>query len=141
MRHQDLRVLLERGRDHHHRDVVLDVVEGAEHAAAHVEVDRAGGEQLAVVDLRAARADRHIQAVFLVDPVGHRLIEAAMLGLGLPVRAEGHLVQGLRRASERREADRQTDRRRDPKMLAHVPTPILCPPQHGRISAKSGPEG
>ena len=56
MRHQDLRVLLEDGRDHDHRDVVLDVVEGAEHAAAHVEVDLAGGEQLAVVDLRPARA-------------------------------------------------------------------------------------
>ena len=112
-------------RDRHHRDVVLHVVEGAEHAAAHVEVDLAGGEQLAVVDLRPARPDGHLQAVFLVDPVGHRLIEAAMLGLGLPVGAEGDLIERPGGAAEAHES--KGHQQRDARRHGPSPRPEAAP--------------
>ena len=41
-----------------------------------------------MVDLGSARPQRHLEAVALVDAGGERLVEAAMLGLGLPIRAE-----------------------------------------------------
>ncbi len=62
--------------------------------AAHVEVELAGSEQDAVVGLRTALHDRHVEAVFGVGAVRDGLIIAAMLGLGEPVGAERDLVGG-----------------------------------------------
>ena len=63
---------------------------------AHGDVELAGGEQLQRIDLRAAHADRHVEAVPLVDALGHRLVEAAVLGLREPVRAEHEARERLR---------------------------------------------
>ena len=95
MREQHLRVLLEDRRDRDHWDVLRHRVEGLQAIRAHEEIDPAGEQQHAVVHLRAARHDRHVEAVFPVGAVGDRLIEAAMLGLGDPVGAERDLVELL----------------------------------------------
>jgi len=47
-----------------------------------------------MVDLRAARPEAHLEPVLGIDPGGDGLIEAAMLGLGLPIGAEADLVEG-----------------------------------------------
>ena len=63
---------------------------------AHHDVELAGGEQLQAVDLRAAHPDRHVEAVLLVDALGQRLVEAAVLGLREPVGGEHDAVGRLR---------------------------------------------
>ncbi len=94
MRHEDLRVLLEHGRDDLGRDVLLHRRIGLEHVAAHVEVDLADRKQQPVVGLWAARQDRHIKPELGVGPVDDRLVEAAVLGLGQPIGAEGDMIGG-----------------------------------------------
>ena len=101
MRHHDLRVLLEVGGDDDERHVLFDRVEVEQQIAAHVEVELAGGEQQAIVGLRTALHDGHVEAVFLVSAVGDRLIIAAVFGLGEPVGAVGHLVERERARSAR----------------------------------------
>ena len=120
MRHHDLRILLEIRRDDDDRQVLLDRVEVDEHVAAHVEIDLAGGQQQAVVGLRAALQDRHVEAVFRVGAVDHRLIIAAVLGLGEPVGAERHLVE-----RERRTRQRQARPDRPRPQNAYFPSPGL----------------
>ena len=95
--HQRLRVLLEHRRHHHRGHRVLDVVEAVQQVAGHQEVDAPGRQQRPVVDLRPARLDGHVQAVLLVGAVGHRLVEAAVRGLGLPVGGESDLLLRQRR--------------------------------------------
>ena len=97
MGHHDLRVFLEMRGDDHDRQVLVDRVEGEQQVAAHVEIELAGGEQETVVGLRAARHDRHVEPILGVSAIDQRLIVAAVLGLGEPVRAEGHLVRRQRR--------------------------------------------
>ena len=101
VRHDDLRVLLEMRGDDDDRHVLLDRVEGEQQVAAHVEIELAGGEQEAVVGLRAARHDRHVEPVFGVGSVDDGLIIAAVLGLGEPVGAERDLVGGDRRRRDK----------------------------------------
>jgi hypothetical protein len=60
------------------------------------------GEELQPVHLRPAHADRHVEVVFLVDPFGERLVEAAVLGLREPVGRE-HDAVGRLRVGERAE--------------------------------------
>ncbi len=74
-------------------------VKSRDHVAAHVEVDLAGDEQQAVIDLRSAGPDGDIEAVFLVSAVDDGLKMAAMFGFGQPIGGEGHLVEGLRRCA------------------------------------------
>ena len=78
----------------------------------HVELDLVRQEERLVGGLRAALHDGHLQAVLLVGPVGDRLIEAAMLAFGQPVRAEGDLVERHRRPGkrQRRSAGGKADR-------------------------------
>src|SRR5262249_13793160 len=52
------------------------------------------------VDLRPAHLDRHVQAVALIDAFGERLIEAAVLGLRIPIGHEDHLVGRDRAAGD-----------------------------------------
>ena len=85
-------VFLEDRRDRDHRDVLLHEIERDEGVRREVEVEPAGGEQLRVVDLRSALPQRHVEPVPPVDPGGDRLVIAAMLGLGLPIRAKADLV-------------------------------------------------
>ena len=66
----------------------------------HVELDLAA-EQHRLLGLRD---DRDLQAVFLVGAVGDRLVEAAVLGLGHPVGAEGDLVERHRRPGKAKRA-------------------------------------
>ena len=54
-------------------------------------------EQKTVVSLRTTLHNRYVEPVFGVSAVDDRLIVAAVLGFGEPVRAEGHLVRGQRR--------------------------------------------
>jgi hypothetical protein len=114
MGHQHLRLLLEGGGDDLDRDVLLDGGEGLKHVSAHVEVDLAGQQQRAVVHLRAALGDGDIEAAGGIGAVGDRLIEAAMLGLGEPVGAEGDLPRQQRPGPPLPEncAERLQDRRR-----------------------------
>src|SRR5262245_20164408 len=96
MRHEDLRVLLEDGGHRDDGHAARDVVERAEQAPAHVEVEAARGQELGAVDLRPTLPDRHVEAVAAVDARGHCLVEAAMLGLRAPVGAEDDTVELLR---------------------------------------------
>ena len=96
MREHHLRVLLENRRDRERRDVLLDRTEALQRVRAHEEIDLLGEQRQAVVHLRAARHDGHVEAVFRIGAVGDRLIEAAMLGLGDPIGAERNLVERLR---------------------------------------------
>ena len=75
----------------------------------HRDVELAGGEQLQAVDLRAAHADLHVEAVLAVRAFGDRLVEAAVLGLREPVGGEHDLVRRLRVNAD---AMRQAARRR-----------------------------
>ena len=112
MGHHDLRVFLEICGDDHDRKVLVDRVEGEQQVAAHVEVELAGGEQKAVVGLRAAGHDRHVEPVFGVSAVDDRLIIAAVLGFGEPVGAEGHLVGRERRRGGEAKTCRKPKRQR-----------------------------
>jgi len=73
-----------------------DRVERLQRVGAHEEVELADRQQDAVVDLRAARHDGHVEPVLAVSAVGERLVEPAVLGLGHPVGAERDLVERLR---------------------------------------------
>jgi hypothetical protein len=55
--------------------------------SAHVELDAAGQDQRAVVDLRPARHDLDVEAAIGVGAVRDRLVEAAMLGSQLVPKA------------------------------------------------------
>jgi hypothetical protein len=95
MGHEDLRVLLEDGGHRDDGDAARHVVEGAEEARAHVEVETAGGEELSAVDLRTALPDGDVEAVAAIDARGDRVIEAAVLALRAPVRPEDHAIRFL----------------------------------------------
>ena len=69
---------------------------------AHHDVGFAGEQQLQAVHLRAAHLDRDVEAGLLVEARGLRLVEAAVLGLGVPAGEEGDLVGGVRGAGEQR---------------------------------------
>ena len=111
MRDQHLRVLLEIGRDFDGRDVLRDRVEALQRVGGQEEVDLADRQQDAVVHARAARHDGHVEPVFAVGAVGQRLVEAAVLGLGHPVGAEGDLVERLSRGRAGRARHRDGDSR------------------------------
>jgi hypothetical protein len=101
-------VLLEDRRDRHHRDGLAREIERHEGIGRDVEVEHAGRQQLGVVHLRPARPQIHLEPVSLVDAGGDRLIEATMLGLGLPIRAE---IDGFGdRRPERRQPGAERDR-------------------------------
>ena len=121
MAQEDLRLLLEMGRDDDGGNVLLHGREGLDHAAAHVEVELADGQQHAVAGPRAARHDGDLEAVFLVSAVGDGLVIAAMLALGEPVGAEGHLGQRLLRQGASAQAGRK--RSRDPGVQLHRHSP------------------
>jgi hypothetical protein len=93
MRHEDERDLLEHSRDDIDRHVRSGRVEGLDNVGAHVELDPSGGKQQAVVGLRAALNDRHVEPIFRIGSVGERLIEAAVFGLRPPIGGKGHLVE------------------------------------------------
>ncbi len=107
MGQENLRILLEDGGDRDHRYVVGDRVERLQRVRGHEEVELAGGQQDAVVGVGTSRHDGDVEAVFLVGAVGHRLEEAAMLGLRDPVGSERHLVEGLRARGHQRRSQRQ----------------------------------
>ena len=112
MRHHDLRIFLEIGRDDNDRQLLFGGGKAKQHIAAHVEFDLAGGEQQAIVGLGAALQNGHIEPVFGVGAVDDRLIIAAMFGLGEPIGAERHFVQRESRARKRQHAGKagQNDR-------------------------------
>ena len=85
-----LRVFLEDGRHHRCWHAVFHVVKTQQQVATHQEVNLADGQKRAVVDLRAALLDFHIQSHFLVGAINQRLIKAAVTGLRLPVCGEHH---------------------------------------------------
>ena len=89
------RILLEHGGDRNDRHVLLHRVETLQRVGAHEEVDLADGEQDAVVHVRTARHDGHVEAMLAVGAVGERLVEAAVLALRHPVGAERDFVELL----------------------------------------------
>ena len=95
MRDDHRRILLERRGDRDHRHVLLDCRHDLQRVG-HRDVDLAGGEQLQAVHLRPAHADRHVEAVLAVGPLGLRLVVPAVFRLGEPVGGEYDLLQRLR---------------------------------------------
>ena len=96
MAHQHLRVLLEHARHDDGRDALGDGAHRLDHVGAHEEIDLPRRHQQAQIVVRPALHDGHVEPVFLIGAVGDRLVEAAVLGLGEPVRAIGHLGELLR---------------------------------------------
>src|SRR5262249_36212871 len=88
MSDQHRRILLENRCNRDHRDVLPYEIKRNEGVGREVEIEPPGGKQLRVIDLRPALPQRHLEPVLPVDPGGDRLIVAAVLGLGLPVRPE-----------------------------------------------------
>ena len=89
-------------------------------------------EQCLVRRLRAALDDGDLQAVLLVGAVGDRLVEAAVLGFGQPVGAEGDLVERHRRAGQAPSAAAPAARPIvNLLMLRHDPSPLLSSRPHG----------
>jgi len=93
MRDQNLRILLEDGRDRHHRHVVCDRIERHQRVRAHEEIKLAGNQQHAIVVVWAARHDGDVQPVTLVGAVGQGLEKSAVLSLGDPVGSERDLIR------------------------------------------------
>ena len=62
---------------------------GDEAVGADAEIRRAARQQLRHVHVRPALADGDVEAALGIKPFGQRFIEAAMLGLRLPVGDEG----------------------------------------------------
>src|SRR5947207_9647988 len=96
MSDEDGGVLLEDRGDRQHGDLLADKIERHERVGADVEVEDAGREKLRMIDLRPARPQLHIKAMALVDAGGDGLVEAAMLGLRLPIGAEIDALGGCR---------------------------------------------
>src|SRR5205823_939361 len=59
------------------------------------EVELGHGQQDAIVKVRAARHDPHVESVLPIRAVGERLIEAAVFRLREPIGAERDLIQRL----------------------------------------------
>ena len=76
---------------------VLDVVKGQQQITGNQEVDLSGRQHRAVIHLRTALANLHIEAVLLVGAVCKRLVKPTVAGLSFPVGAEDHFVVGERR--------------------------------------------
>ena len=94
------------------------------HIGAHVEIDASGGQQQAIVALRAALQDRDLEAVFGIGAIGQRLIEAAMLRLGAPIGRETHAIErggGKHSARHdeggRNKKERQSQQEREPSRI------------------------
>jgi len=93
---QDLRFFLKARRHHDGRDIVFDRIEALQRIGAHEEVDLADRQQNAVIHVRPARHDGHVEPVSFVGAVGERLVETAMFGLRHPIGTEADLVERLR---------------------------------------------
>ena len=91
----------------------------------------------AVVHLRAAGLDGHVQAVLFVGAVGQRLVEAAVRGLRLPVGGEDHLVLRERGAAANRAAasSRTTNEGTSGGLLQSGCSPACHRPSSARASA------
>ena len=94
MRDQGCRVFLEGGADGDHRQALFDRLDRLQ-VVAHDHVGAAREQQLHHVHLGPAHAHLHVQAVAPVDALGQRLIEAAVLGLGIPVGDENEFFGSL----------------------------------------------
>jgi hypothetical protein len=88
-------------RDRDDRHVLLDGRERLE-SVGHRDVDLSAARSWQPVHLRPAHLDRHVEVVLLVDPLGERLVVAAVLGLREPVGREHDAVGRLRVRGERR---------------------------------------
>ena len=93
--------------DHQERQVLLGVIDALERVR-HDHVDAPAEQELRGVLLRPALADVALDAVFLVDAVGGREIEAAMLGLRAPVGLVADLVERLRGHPRARDRDERS---------------------------------
>jgi hypothetical protein len=130
MGEDDLRVLLEDRGDVDDRDLLGRGVERLQQVAAHVELDAVGQQERAVVDLRAAGDDRHVEAAFRVGAIRDGLVEAAMFGLGQPVGAEGDLIRSCA-AGASGERGGQARRKDVRSMGGFSPKVVVMPPTLG----------
>jgi hypothetical protein len=97
MRHQALRIFLRHRHDGDDLRPGLNQVERPEAVGSDCEVNRAGGEQLHVVDPGTALADRDVEPGLFVETESDGLVKAAMLRFRLPIRDEGDFRVGRRR--------------------------------------------
>ena len=88
----------------------LDQIERDEAVGADAEIGRAARQQLRHIHVRAALADLHVQAALGIKALGQRFIEAAMLGLRLPVGDKGDAGGGAA-AGDASAADVAEDRK------------------------------
>jgi hypothetical protein len=87
-----LRVFLENRGYHHGRHTVFHVVEAQQQVARHQEINLPGGQKGAVVHLRAALGNFHVQPHPFVGSVSHSLVKAAVTRLRPPVRAKNDFL-------------------------------------------------
>jgi len=107
---------------------LLNGVEGRQEVAAHVEIDLAGQQHRAPADLRAALQDGDVEATGGIGAVGHGLVVAAMLWLGQPVGAEGHLlVRSRTQCAGGKQRDRAS---RNLLFSVHRHHPLFAPEHH-----------
>ena len=102
MGQEDLRILLEYGRDRDQGNVVGHGIEGLQGVCAHEEVELARDQEHAVIVVRTARHDGDVEPIAFVGAVGQCLEEAAVLRLRDPVGSERDLVQRLGAAGRNR---------------------------------------
>jgi hypothetical protein len=89
---EDRGLLLHESRNSDQRHATFADLHLLNVAGPHDAVGLSGRHQLHDVDLRAAHLHGHVQAVLLVDALGDGLVEAAVLGLCVPV---GHVREPL----------------------------------------------
>ena len=136
---QHLRLLLEDRGDFDERDVFLNRRERLQQIAGHVELRLAGQHQRTVRRLRSALHDGDLQPVFLIGAVGDRLVEAAMLGLRQPVRAEADFVERQRLpGAQKRDRTSQRAQQSLPSRSHHV-IPLFDARSIARLPASPAP--
>src|SRR5579864_139576 len=82
---EDLGILLKNGHHRSDRHAFLQHVEGNETVRTNAEIGGTAGKQLGNIDAGATLHNLDIETAGLVEAEGLSLIEAAMLGLRLPV--------------------------------------------------------
>ncbi len=99
---QHLRVLLHEGRHRLNRRLLLGQVHDDEAVGAHAEVDGVGSQELGHVHAGPALDDLNIEPTLGVLAGGQGLVEAPLLGLGVPVGGELQARQASGRGGRRR---------------------------------------
>ena len=97
---QHLWILLEHRGHRGHGNAALAHLHHLQIAGAHDTVGLTGSHHLRDIDLGAAHLDADFQTMLFVQPCGHGLVEATMLGLGIPVGHVDEFFLGVAEAAQ-----------------------------------------